>query len=159
EAILLTHDHFDHIAGLDQIRALSNAPVYVHQLEQDWLVDPSKNGSALWLEHSPVSCKPADILLKGGETLSFFGETFQVIHTPGHSPGSVTYQHQVGMFSGDVLFAGSIGRTDLPGGDYQQLQATLRTHFLNQPEKTRVFPGHGSETTIGREKISNPFLQ
>lgn len=159
EAILLTHAHFDHIAGLNEIRAFTHAPVYIHTLEKDWLHNPQKNGSAFWMEDSLVSCEPADFFLNGGETLSFFDETFQVIHTPGHSPGSVTYRHSAGMFSGDVLFAGSIGRTDLPGGDFQQLQATLRSHFLRCPDKTAVFPGHGPKTTIGKEKKDNPFIQ
>ncbi len=159
EAILLTHAHFDHIAGLNQLRQFSQAPVYLHELEEDWLEDPQKNGSGLWPELPLVSCDPADVLLKGGESLSFFGQTFQVIHTPGHSPGSLTYLHQSRMISGDVLFAGSIGRTDLPGGDRDQLFSTLHAHFLNMPDETQVLPGHGPQTTIGDEKKGNPFLQ
>lgn len=159
EAILLTHAHFDHIAGLNQVRQFTQAPVYLHELEKDWLGDPQKNGSGFWSDLSLVSCDPADVLLKGGETLSFFDETFQVIHTPGHSPGSVTFLHQSKMFSGDVLFAGSIGRTDLPEGNQDQLFATIYTHFLSMPEETQILPGHGPTTTIGTEKRGNPFLQ
>lgn len=158
EAILLTHAHFDHIAGLNELRKKTQAPVYLHEMEADWLEDPLKNGSGRWPDFHPVSCEPAEHLLLGGEQLLFCDESFSVIHTPGHSPGSVTFIHETGVFSGDVLFAGSIGRTDLPGGDYQQLMMSIEKKLLPMSDETVVWPGHGSATTIGEERKSNPFL-
>lgn len=158
EAILLTHAHFDHIAGLNEVRKITKAPVYLHEKESDWLNLPEKNGSKNWPGVSPVVCEPAEVLLKGEEQLSFLGESFRVLHTPGHSPGSVTFQHDSSLFGGDVLFAGGIGRTDLPGGSYEELMKTIQTKLLILPDHTIVRPGHGPETTIGIEKEQNPFI-
>ncbi len=158
EAILLTHAHFDHIGGVREVRALTNAPVYVHELEADWLRDPRKNGSALFPGMPLINCEAADYQLQGGEQLSLLGHNWQVVHTPGHSPGSITYVLESVIFCGDVLFKDSIGRTDLPGGDHDTLIRTLHDCILELPEDTRVLCGHGPETTIGREQTYNPFV-
>lgn len=158
EAILLTHAHFDHIGAVEPVRKKTGAPLYIHRDEGDWLTDPQKNGSGLWPGIEPIRCREADHFLEGGESLTFFGRTFRVLHTPGHSPGSVTYALDGLVVSGDVLFAGSIGRTDLSGGDYDTLMRSIHDQLMVLPEDTRVLPGHGPETTIGRERETNPFI-
>lgn len=158
QAILLTHAHFDHIAGLEDIREHTKAPVYVHQLEQEWLMNPEFNGSARWdPEISSVVCQPAEYLLTGEQNLTFLGKTFHIFETPGHSPGSVTYQVDDLLFSGDVLFSGSIGRTDLLGGDAEQLFQSLQ-RLLTLPNETIIYPGHGPITSLVEERENNPFL-
>ncbi|MBA4494279.1 MBL fold metallo-hydrolase [Paenactinomyces guangxiensis] len=158
EAVLLTHAHFDHIGGLEEVRKLSGSPVYLHQAEANWLADPDQNGSGLWPGLPAIRCRPAEHVLQGGESLTLLEETFQVLHTPGHSPGSVTYVWGSVIFSGDVLFKDSIGRTDLPGGNYDTLMDSIHRHLMEMPEETRVLCGHGPETTIGREQDRNPFV-
>lgn len=159
EAILLTHTHFDHIAGVDEVRNLKKCPVYVHALEADWLSDPLLNGSARWPEvGGEVSIRAADHLIREEGELELLGRKFRVLHTPGHSPGSVSYLYQSHLFSGDVLFRQSVGRTDLPGGSSKELFASIQDKLLSLPLETTVYPGHGPVTTLEQEKRDNPYL-
>ncbi|RBW70571.1 MBL fold metallo-hydrolase [Bacillus taeanensis] len=159
-AILLTHAHFDHIGAVDELRDHFSIPVYVHTNEQDWLSDSTKNGSLLFPIGKEVTARDADHLIKEEGCLTLGGFSFSVFETPGHSPGSVSfYNKEAGIvFSGDALFQGSIGRTDLPGGNHQQLLESIHKKLLELPEGTVVAPGHGPETTIGQEMDTNPFL-
>jgi len=158
--ILLTHAHFDHIGGVQAVKEATGAQVLVHEAEAGWLTDPSLNLSSVRFEFAPweVRGPEPDALLRGGETLELLGHQVRVLHAPGHSPGHVCYLLGDLLFGGDVLFAGSIGRTDLPGGDFETLLASIRREILSLNPATRVLPGHGPETTIGREARSNPFL-
>ncbi|SDW06929.1 Glyoxylase, beta-lactamase superfamily II [Marininema mesophilum] len=156
--ILLTHAHFDHIGGVEAVREATGASVTIHQAETEWLTDSRLNGSGMFPGIPEISCQPADKVLHGGETISVLGEKVKVAHTPGHSPGSLSFIFPQMVFSGDVLFAGSIGRTDLPGGDHQTLMRSIHDTIMELPEETIVYSGHGPVTTIGREQESNPFV-
>ncbi|MGY4690268.1 MBL fold metallo-hydrolase [Salibacterium sp. K-3] len=159
-AVLLTHAHFDHIGAVDTLRHSYDIPVYLHEEEREWLMDPSKNGSSLFPVGGSVTAEAADHLIYGEGPLTIGPFTFQVLETPGHSPGSVSFLHETSrtVFSGDILFAGGIGRTDLPGGDQNVLMRTIHHKMLELPEDTYVACGHGPWTTIGREMDDNPFL-
>ncbi|RHW41070.1 MBL fold metallo-hydrolase [Neobacillus notoginsengisoli] len=158
-AILLTHAHFDHIGAVDPIRDHYNIPVYLHENEKKWLADPARNGSAYFLG-GEVRVRDAEHLLKHEGEMELGGFSFEVFETPGHSPGSVTfYFAEKGIVvSGDTLFMGSVGRTDLPGGNEKELMKSIHTKLLELPEETIVLPGHGPVTTIGDEMAANPFL-
>lgn len=158
--ILLTHAHFDHIGGVEEVKKATGATVCVHSNEARWLTDPSLNLSMQSSEYVPwlVEGPEPDTLLHDGDVLELLGEKIEVRHTPGHSPGHVSYVMGDVVFGGDALFYGSIGRTDLPGGDHARLLQSIRTRLLTLSPTTTVLPGHGPATTIGDEARSNPFL-
>jgi glyoxylase-like metal-dependent hydrolase (beta-lactamase superfamily II) len=158
KAILLTHTHFDHIGAVAPVAAATGAPVYCPVIEVGVLADVMS-----WVPpgFGPFESYEADETVAGGERLELAGLQIEVLFTPGHSPGHVTYSipAEQALFSGDVLFEGSIGRTDLPGGDTAILMRTLAELVAAHPDDTRVFPGHMGLTTIGRERATNPFLR
>ncbi|MDR6551977.1 MULTISPECIES: MBL fold metallo-hydrolase [Paenibacillus] len=158
-AILLTHAHFDHIGGVDEIRKLKGCPVYIHDLEADWLTNPKKNGSARWPDlGAPIVTDPAEFALDEGQVLEFLGIKLKVFHTPGHSPGSVSFLYDNHLFSGDVLFKLSVGRTDLLGGDNNTLLDSIQDKLFLLDDEVIVYSGHGAKTTIGFERENNPYV-
>lgn len=157
EYILLTHGHVDHIGAVDDLRELFQAKVGIHEGDAAMLTDGNKNLSSYM--GPALEMKPADLLLNDGQVLTVGKESITVISTPGHTPGGISFLTSVGLLSGDTLFEGSIGRTDFPGGSHEQLLDRIEKKLLILPEETRVYPGHGSDTTIGREKRENPFLR
>lgn len=159
EAILLTHAHFDHIGAVDDLRKTYQLDVYLHENEKDWLEKPELNRSSFYFDEASaiVTDPPEHLIEQGKMTLGPF--TFEVVHTPGHSPGSVSFIFKEEKFvvSGDVLFQQGIGRTDLPGGNIEQLAASIVDVLYQLPDDFEVFPGHGPSTVIGDEKEMNPF--
>jgi hydroxyacylglutathione hydrolase len=157
--IVVTHAHIDHVGGAAQLRKLTGAPVVMNQ--QDLKLLGMMEMQAGWLGVPTPQVAPPDASAEDGLALGLTTLPAQVLHTPGHTPGSICllFPDQHLLLAGDTLFAGSIGRTDLPGGDGQQILRSLRERLLVLPDATRVVPGHGPETTIGEERQSNPFLQ
>ena len=160
-AILLTHAHFDHIGAVDELRELYKIPVYLHNLERDWLGRPNLNGSGKYAAVPDYRIKDADILLTDEKELAIGPFHMDLLHTPGHSPGSITYSFKEEGFAivGDTLFRGSIGRTDLIDGSEKKLLQSIRASLLTLPAETVLFPGHGPDTTPAAEGTSNPFLR
>jgi hydroxyacylglutathione hydrolase len=159
EAILITHTHFDHVGAVAPVAEATNAPVYVPELEKQVLANIMDY--VPWPGFGPFESYDADHTVAGGETLELGGFTIDVIFTPGHSPGHVTYAipEEGAMFSGDVLFQGSVGRVDLPGGDWPTLLASIEKLTNDHSPETTVYPGHMGITTLGRERATNPFLR
>jgi len=158
DGILLTHTHFDHVGAVAPIARATGAEVWVPEIEKGVLADI--DSYVPWPEFGPFESWEAEHTLEGGERLSLAGFEIDVLFTPGHSPGHVTFHvpDEQAIFSGDVLFQGSVGRTDLPGGDSQVLMETLKTLAETLPDETVVHPGHMGITTIGAERATNPFL-
>jgi glyoxylase-like metal-dependent hydrolase (beta-lactamase superfamily II) len=153
-AILVTHGHWDHLGGVADLAEGTGSPVHMAEAERDLLERP--------LDFTPpgvhIRAHTPDVTLDGGETLELAGITFETIAVPGHSPGHVAFAADGALFSGDVLFAGSVGRTDLPGADWETLLASIQILVERFPPETVVYPGHGPPTTLGDELATNPFL-
>lgn len=158
QAVLLTHAHFDHIMGLKDVMEDFKVPVYVEEMDKEMLTDGNMNLSGGYMN--------GGFLFEGAETvtdgqvLELAGFRFRVIHTPGHTPGGCCYyaEKEGVLFSGDTLFHASVGRSDFPGGSASDLVRSVREKLLILPEETHVYPGHMDETTIGYEKLYNPFI-
>jgi hydroxyacylglutathione hydrolase len=155
-AIWLTHGHIDHIMGVGAVYQATGAPIHLHPLDRPLYDALPDYGD--WVGMQLGAPPPPDVELRAGDLLAVGKHQFQVKFTPGHSPGSVSFLGKGLMFGGDVLFNGSIGRTDLPGGDAGTLMNTIHTEFLSLPDSTVVHSGHGLDTTIGLERLTNPFL-
>ncbi|GAE45305.1 hydroxyacylglutathione hydrolase [Mesobacillus boroniphilus JCM 21738] len=150
EAIVLTHAHFDHIGAVDRIRDKYGIKVYIHEKEKDWLSDPALNGSKHFMLNEPIKVRAADHLINDEGVMSIGSFKFEVFETPGHSPGSISIYFSDAEFvlAGDALFNGGIGRTDLPGGNHNQLIRSIDEKLMSLPEQTEVLPGHGPTTPL-----------
>jgi hydroxyacylglutathione hydrolase len=157
--IVITHAHIDHIAGAQQLKRLTGAPVLYNQ--NDLPLVKMMDVQASWLRMATPEVLPPDVAMTDGQTVGVEGIQGIVLHTPGHTQGSscLYLPQQLVLLAGDTLFAGSVGRTDLPGGDTKQLIQSIHDRLLVLPDEVLVVPGHGPNTTIGEERLANPFLQ
>jgi glyoxylase-like metal-dependent hydrolase (beta-lactamase superfamily II) len=159
KAIVITHAHIDHIGGAAKLKAATGAPVYMNANDQP--LSEHLDTQASWLGMATPEKTNIDVNAREGEKIALGPAEFHVLHTPGHTQGSISLwiPAENKLIAGDTLFLDSIGRTDLPGGDYQQILRSIHDKLLPLDDTTAVIPGHGSNTTIGRERARNPFLQ
>jgi hydroxyacylglutathione hydrolase len=158
--ILATHAHFDHILASKRLKELTGAPFYIHAEAVPMLQALPQQGLRFIGQLYPEAAEPDRLLTSESETISVGAITLETLYTPGHAPGHLAFymREQGVVFSGDALFAGSVGRTDLPGGSWQVLEASIRGKLFTLPGDTKVLPGHGGMTTIDTERRTNPFL-
>lgn len=156
-AILLTHGHFDHVGAVGALKAATGAKVHAHGGDAALIGNAPRHGAMYGIPVEPVP--QPDVPVSDGDLVPFGDGGFRVLHTPGHSPGSVTYLLDGWAFVGDLIFAGSIGRTDLPGGSLPELMRSVRDRIFTLPPETVLVPGHGPDTTVGRELRTNPFFE
>ena len=159
KAIVITHAHIDHIGGAQKLKEATGAPVYMNANDRE--LQKMMDVQAQWLRTRTPDPVEIDVAAKDGDRLIVGATEFHVLHTPGHTQGSISLYipEEEKLVAGDTLFLGSIGRTDLPGGDFEQIQRSIHDKLLPLPEQTVVIPGHGENTTIGQEKQFNPFLR
>lgn len=154
--IIATHAHIDHIAALKEVKEATGAMFLLHALDVPFLTNPNLNLS-FYTDEAYTFPLPQR-LVQDEEKLILGDIELQIVHTPGHTPGSISVKVDKCIFTGDALFAGSVGRVDLPGGDFKTLQRSIKEKIFSLPENTKVFPGHGLETFVGKEKKENPFV-
>ena len=151
--ILLTHGHFDHIEGIEILKKEFNIPFFIHKNDEELYYNPLNEGDFKFRK------PPIDGYLKEGDEIEINGNKLKVLHTPGHTSGSVSFYSYPYLITGDTLFYGTIGRTDLPGGNFETLINSIKGKILTLPEEVVILPGHGDETTVGFEMEENPYLQ
>lgn len=157
-AIVLTHSHFDHLGAVEALVEATGAPVLVHEGDAEYITSPEGTGGELFGFPAHFAPEAPSRILTDGDIVEAGRLRLEVLHTPGHTPGGISLLGDGHVFSGDTLFAGSVGRTDFPRGDARGMQRTIASRFAVLPDETVVHPGHGPDTTIGRERAINPFF-